>query len=134
MRGFFIFLGLIIGIILNAYIAGQFRIAAADKGYDSSKYFHICFWLGIIGYLLVIALPDRGDRTAPPIHTPAPVMETETKPRTEAESPHFWHPASTATATKHGESNIQCNNCRRIQFQGNRRYNQCGATFTHIFD
>jgi hypothetical protein len=122
----------IIAIILNVYIAFQFRNAAADKGYHSDKYFHLCFWCGIIGYLLVIALPDRGDRTAPPLHVPSPATETERKPRTEAEDPHFWSPAPTATATKHGECNIQCNNCRRIQFQGNRRCSQCGATFTHI--
>ena len=30
------------------------------QGYSSKKYFWIPFWFGIAGYLLVIALPDRG--------------------------------------------------------------------------
>ena len=43
------------------YIAKQFAEAAKAKGYNDSKYFWICFWLTFVGYLLVIALPDRGN-------------------------------------------------------------------------
>ena len=43
------------------YIAKQFSEAAKAKGYHDSKYFWICFWLTFVGYLLVIALPDRGN-------------------------------------------------------------------------
>jgi len=32
---------------------------AADKGYTERKWFHYCFWLGLIGYLMVCAMPDR---------------------------------------------------------------------------
>ena len=39
-------------------IAKEFYIAAQGKGYSQKKYFWICFFLGIIGYLLVIALPS----------------------------------------------------------------------------
>lgn len=41
------------------YIAKQFEEVAEAKGYTDKKYFWICFWLGAIGYLLVVALPDR---------------------------------------------------------------------------
>ena len=40
-------------------IANEFYKVAQDKGYSNKKYLWISFWLGIIGYLLVIALPDR---------------------------------------------------------------------------
>lgn len=47
-------------IWLNWYISKQFYEAAQAKGYNDRKYFWICFWLGIVGYLLVIALPNNG--------------------------------------------------------------------------
>lgn len=53
-----IFLALV--IYLDYYIAKQFESVAKNKGYTERKYFHLCFWLGLVGYLLVIALPDRG--------------------------------------------------------------------------
>ena len=38
-------------------IAKKFADIAAGKGYSETKNFWICFLLGIIGYLWVIALP-----------------------------------------------------------------------------
>ncbi len=35
---------------------------AADKGYTERKWFHYCFWLGLVGFLMVCAMPDRGRR------------------------------------------------------------------------
>lgn len=32
---------------------------AADKGYFERKWFHYCFWLGLIGFLMVCAMPDK---------------------------------------------------------------------------
>ena len=49
---------------LDWYLANQFSAAARQKGHHDRKYFWICFWLGLVGYLLVIALPDRGGCTA----------------------------------------------------------------------
>ena len=40
-------------------IAWEFYVIAKEKGHDERKYLWISFFLGIIGYLLVIALPDR---------------------------------------------------------------------------
>lgn len=54
-------LGLALALLLNFYVAKQFEIVANDKGYFERRYFHLCFWLGMVGYLLVIALPDRGN-------------------------------------------------------------------------
>ena len=46
-------------IWLNAFISLQFEQVAKAKGYYESKYFWMCFWLGAIGYLLVIALVPK---------------------------------------------------------------------------
>lgn len=51
-------------LVLYWYIAKWFYEAAKAKGYTDKKYFWICFWLTFFGYLLVIALPDRGGNTA----------------------------------------------------------------------
>ena len=54
-----IFLPLIIYLIVSYIVASKFETIAIQKGYDSSIHsFAMCFWLGIIGYLYVIALPD----------------------------------------------------------------------------
>ena len=53
----------IIYLIINAVIASKFNDVASMKGYGPEMHcFAMCFWLGIIGCLYVIALPDRGAR------------------------------------------------------------------------
>ena len=53
---------LIIIVILacNLFLASEFSQAAQDKGYGDTKYWWICFLLGIAGWILIAALPDRG--------------------------------------------------------------------------
>lgn len=41
---------------------------------------------------------------------------------------HYDH-VETTTAIMIGETNIQCANCRKIQFKGNKVCNRCGAKF-----
>ena len=56
-----IVLALIIVLVVKVFIANEFCTVAEEKGYDEEgrKYFWIPFLLGITGYLLIIALPDR---------------------------------------------------------------------------
>ena len=66
--GFFCSLiGLALYLWLCYFIAEQFYEAAKAKGYSDKKYFWITFWLGLIGYCLIIALPDRGAPAAVPV-------------------------------------------------------------------
>lgn len=61
---FLFFLYLLIAaafIVLDYFIAKWFFEAAEEKGYHNKKYFWICFWLGWVGWVLVCALPDRGN-------------------------------------------------------------------------
>ena len=51
----------ILGLCVSFFLAGQFFEAAKAKGYNDKKYYWICFWLGLGGWLLVCALPDRGN-------------------------------------------------------------------------
>lgn len=51
-------LGLIIVLIIQGIIAAKFSSIAEEKGYDGSSYFWLCFFLSVIGYCMVAALPD----------------------------------------------------------------------------
>lgn len=46
-------------LLILYLLAREFQRAAELKGYQSQKYFWIAFLCGFVGYLLVIALPDR---------------------------------------------------------------------------
>ena len=46
--------------IFEYYLAGLFYFIAVDKGYTEKVYLWLCFWIGLIGYMLVIAMPNRG--------------------------------------------------------------------------
>ena len=55
-----ILLGLAILVGINAYGATLMKQVSINKGYGAETHiWAICFWLGIIGYLYVIALPDK---------------------------------------------------------------------------
>ena len=47
-------------LYLEFLIAAYFYGAAVDKGYPDPFYLKLAFWIPVIGYLLVIALPNRG--------------------------------------------------------------------------
>ena len=58
MIGVSIAVGVLYVIILFA-ICFKFASIAEMKGHNKSTYFWWCFWCGIFGMLVVIALPDR---------------------------------------------------------------------------
>lgn len=118
-----------VALIIQYYVAKQFESVAADKGYQGSRFFHLPFWLGLPGWLLVIALPDRGNRSiqnATNNNSQASAQLEEVQP---SES-FVWHPVDETAALVIGETNIKCANCHRVQFKGNKVCNQCGAKFT----
>ena len=59
---------LVVAIIILAVLlfgAAKMQYAAEQKGYGPEYHIMgICFWLGLFGYLYVIALPDRKSRAA----------------------------------------------------------------------
>lgn len=50
-----------VALYIDYLIANEFYNIAKQKGYETKKYFWFCFWLGIVGYLMVIALPNLKD-------------------------------------------------------------------------
>ena len=59
-----IVLGAIVFLVINGLLANEFHNIAIDKGYYEEKYFWIAFFLGIPGYLLIAAMPDKNARPA----------------------------------------------------------------------
>ncbi len=55
-----IIVGAVLLLALDVLLAREFSLAASMKGWFSWKYFVYCLLLPPVGYLLVIALPDRG--------------------------------------------------------------------------
>ena len=51
---------LCICLVVNWFAAGEFYKIAEDKGYHGRKYFWWAFLLPVVGYLLIVAMPDRG--------------------------------------------------------------------------
>ena len=50
----------LISLLISYFVAREFYKAAVAKGWPGKKFFWICFLLPMAGYLLVVALPDRG--------------------------------------------------------------------------
>lgn len=55
-----IFLAVIIYVVLAFCIGSEFRRIAEMKGHDGKAVFWWTFFLGIVGMLMAVALPDRG--------------------------------------------------------------------------
>lgn len=53
---------LIVLLCLNGYLASNASDMANDKGYEKRKWFHMCFWLGPISYIIIAAMPDQAMR------------------------------------------------------------------------
>ena len=51
---------IVVSLAADIFLAYQFYGVAVEKGYNSIKYFLIPVFFVLFGYLLIIALPDRG--------------------------------------------------------------------------
>lgn len=57
------FATIIFSLIFDAAFAQEFGAIAEQKGHSYIRYVRNCFLFTIIGYLMVIALPDRGNQS-----------------------------------------------------------------------
>ena len=62
---FLIFLGALGVIVLQICIANEFQRIADMKGHTEKRYFWWSLLFGPVGWAMVIALPARGEKTAP---------------------------------------------------------------------
>jgi len=46
-------------LVLNGLLASNASDIANEKGYEKRKWFHMCFWLGFVPYIIIAAMPDR---------------------------------------------------------------------------
>ena len=59
MKGIIIFVAIAAVLAINLFAAITFDKIAVMKGQPAGKYIWWCFLLGIVGWLMVVALPDR---------------------------------------------------------------------------
>lgn len=59
LYGMMYILFLIIALCLNGLLASNASNMANDKGYEKKKWFHMCFWLGPIAYIIIASMPDQ---------------------------------------------------------------------------
>ena len=53
---------ILVGAVLigvHVFIASVASDLAQDKGYEKQMWFHMCFWLGGVSYLLLCAMPNK---------------------------------------------------------------------------
>ena len=51
---------LLVALLINIMISLMFKRIAVMKGHREIRYFWMPFFFGIVGYILVAGLPDRG--------------------------------------------------------------------------
>lgn len=61
MKIFLIVLALAVVVTVQYVLSVEFYDAAVLKGYKEKKYFWYGFLFGVVGFLLIIALPDRNN-------------------------------------------------------------------------
>lgn len=59
METSYIVIALFVLLVLNVILSSKASDMAMDKGYEKSTWFHMCFWIGPISYIIVAAMPDR---------------------------------------------------------------------------
>ena len=58
---------LIAYVVADIFVAVELQKVAVMKGFTDNKYFWVPCLLGLPGWLLVIALPDRGNAAEQPV-------------------------------------------------------------------
>ena len=62
---------IVLAIVVNYIIARKFEAVAEMKGYRDIHAFALCFWLGMIGYVYVAALPTKASHAGTPVAPPS---------------------------------------------------------------
>ena len=70
-----------VALLILGITADKFEAIANLKGH--SGYYWWCFWLGVIGWAMVIALPDRRSEIKSSVPAVTPTQETETPASTD---------------------------------------------------
>ena len=124
---FYILLLAAVALLINYIIANAFQRIAEDKGYPERSYFLFCFFLGVAGYIMVCALPDRAkveyhyqgeNRTVNTSATPAVPSVQKQKPVTNP---------TRNTPTPPKASTWICGNCGASNSTNYSQCKKCGS-------
>lgn len=87
---FLILIGAAVVTWICYLIAKEFYNIAEMKGHSERKYLWIPFFLGVVGWAMVIALPDDRKRMVQVVQQPQPVSWNQTRPaRTDDDLPNL---------------------------------------------
>ena len=133
MIGFIIFsslISVILALVINYFVASMFEKIALSKGHDSSTHsFAMCFWLGIIGYLYVIALPDlklRGNIAANAGGVAKAKAEAKVEAKVEAKRSAMDKIAPSVSGAAPSAKIYRCKDCHSIIEYGMAKCPLCG--------
>lgn len=105
-------------------ISWNFYEIAQMKGHPEKKYFRYCLTLGLIGYLMVIALPDLGARKSYAAQIPYRPAQSSAWPAGPTVSPqNAWQSAQSSTTAR-----IRCSVCGAEQSAARTTCRCCGRT------
>lgn len=48
----------VVALLLNGLLASKASSMAEEKGYNKRTWFHMCFWLGFLSYIIIAGMPD----------------------------------------------------------------------------
>lgn len=87
---FLILIGAAVALWIYYLVAKEFYKIAEMKGHAESKYLWISFLLGVVGWMLVIALPDDRKQKVQVVQQPQPVSGSQSRPaRTDDDLPNL---------------------------------------------
>lgn len=92
--------------IIHLLLCRKLAKLAEAKGYSRRAYFHLCFWIGLGGYIIVAALPDRAlHQKIEVLHRDMPKAPAPTEPP-EIPFPLPYRPAPPAFAVPITEEEV----------------------------
>jgi len=129
---FLYLLSIAIALVIAYVIAKKFADIAEMKGHEGNTYFWFTFWLGVVGMLMVVALPNKNGvcinnspttyvepkQTTPPVAVIAPVA-TDKNPN-KAKAP---------VSAEIKDSEKVCPKCGTVQKADRRVCWSCGQHF-----
>ena len=118
---------LALAIWINYFVAKQFQSAAADKGYIGDKFFHLPFWLGLPGWFLVAALPDRGNAGAQTTGKSAAQIKAHNNVSIDSNAADL-----TGTCQLCGKESCHLTSCKIVDNLGTRYRNICDNCLKEI--
>ncbi len=127
-------LGIIIALIINVVIANKFVEIADMKGHHGSDYFWFVFLFGIIGMLMVIALPNQKAPTASTLSEkkdiPITINSAPSPKTTINETQNTSNEQCEAVVVDRSDGHLTCPKCGLVQKSNRTVCWKCGQKFS----